>query len=76
MIIRSITAVGQHGNFILATDTEVWKYFAPGVDAMSRPWPERWEKIELPKELTAPKTPVQEIIQEMRSVAADPKRTV
>ena len=51
MTIRSITAVGPHGNFILATDTEVWKYFAPGVDAMSRPWPERWEKIELPKEL-------------------------
>ena len=51
MTIRSITAVGPHGNFILATDTEVWKYFAPGVDAMIRQWPGRWEKIELPKEL-------------------------
>ena len=65
MTIRSITAVGPNGNFVLATDTEVWKYFAPGVDAMSRPWPERWEKIELPKELTAAQeAPVCELVKE------------
>lgn len=66
MNIRSVTAVGDHGNFILATDTEVWKYFAPSADAMGRTWPEKWVKIELPNEKTAPATPV----------AADPKPAV